>query len=112
MVESWRNHTTYSRYQRLDKNELFGMPMSDFKVGDEVQWTHTHDGSGSMFSMSLRNGVIQEIKGDKARLRRGTPKKLGRVDHWLSLLSLQPKGSKKSDLRDFMGDFREAHCGK
>lgn len=85
--------------------------MAGFKVGDEVQWTH-NGGNGHSFSMTLRNGVIQEIDDDKARVRRGTPKKLGKVNHWLPLSSLQHKGSKKSDLRDFMGAFREAHCDK
>lgn len=106
--KSWWQARTIPNVLADDLAEM--LKMSDLKVGDEVQWTH-NGGRGNLFSLSLRNGVIQEIKGDKARLRRGTPKKLGKVDHWIPLSALQPKGSKKSDIRDFMGALREAHRG-
>lgn len=65
--------------------------MSEFQVGDRVEWTHV-SGRGSSISMSAVQGYIQEIRNGKARCRRG---KSGKKDYWVSLEALGRPGDRR-----------------
>jgi len=75
--------------------------MSDFKVGDEVQWTHAV-AKGRSVSMNLREGRIVEFSENglsaKVKLRSGR-------HSWLRVDQLQSRGAKSH-----IASFVEAMC--
>ena len=75
-----------------------------FEEGDTVEWVHVSHGRDGGIGMTKVSGVIHEIKGDKARCRRG---KKGKVDHWVKLKHLHPPGS--DPLRDIVHIMAEVH---
>jgi hypothetical protein len=72
----------------------------EFEVDDWVEWTHV-GGSGRSISMAATAGPIKEIKGDKARVRRG---KNGKKDYWIPLKSLGKPGDRRGTkpIRNFV----------
>lgn len=72
----------------------------ELKVGDQVEWTHV-GGRRNSISMTAVSGYIHEIKGDKARCRRG---KKGKKDYWVALSALGRPGDRRGTkpIRDFI----------
>lgn len=74
------------------------------KVGDKVHWTHV-GGNKRILSVQRREGVIEEIKGDMALIRRG--KRLVEV----SLVRLRTM-AQKSQVTELVEAAREAVRGE
>lgn len=81
--------------------------MDEFQVGDEVEWTHVGGGRNS-FTMTATKGFIHEIKGDKARVRRG---KRGKKDYWVALKALGRPGDRRGTkpMRDLVSAMAEGY---
>ena len=81
--------------------------MSDFQVGDKVEWTHVSGGRNSM-SMTAVTGYIHEIDGDKARVRRG---KKGKKDYWVHFSKLGKPGDRRGTkpMLDLVSGLAEAY---
>lgn len=81
--------------------------MSEFEVGDRVEWTHV-SGRGNSISMSAVQGNIHEIRNGKARCRRG---KNGKKDYWVSLEALGRPGDRRGTkpMRDLVSALAEGY---
>lgn len=69
-------------------------------IGDKVEWTHVSTGRGSL-SMTLREGTIEQIKGDVALVR--TP---GRRLVEIAVRRLRSEGQ-ESQIGEFVSGMRE-----
>lgn len=74
------------------------------QTGDKVSWTHV-GGTQRMIKMELREGTIEQIKGDTAVVRTK-----GRRLVEVALRRLRPTGE-PSQIDEFVRGMRDAHRG-